>query len=132
MWTKKCFIPLVDLGLILTALNCSQSSEPYEGSNQVWPQWRGPNRDGISTETKLFKSRSLETPKILWRTEIGEGFSGIAIAHRRVYTMFADGSGDYLGCFSSKTGKELWRVWIGDRFKVIEKVASPNGLHGQC
>ena len=118
MKKKNKIFSFLHLLVCVAFLSCSQTQETevYESSNLVWPQWRGPNRDGISPETELFKGQSQEDPKILWRTEIGEGFSGISIAHSRVYTMFADGSGDYLGCFSSNTGKELWRLWVDDRF----------------
>src|SRR5688500_2155385 len=32
-----------------------------------WPQWRGPNRDGISTETGLLDSWPKEGPPLLWK-----------------------------------------------------------------
>ena len=41
-----------------------------------WPQWLGPNRNGISKESK-FKSKWPATgPKLLWSQEVGTGFSG--------------------------------------------------------
>jgi len=107
---------LVVLGVFFMGVNCSQKQEPYESSNLAWPQWRGPNRDGISTETGLLKNWPPEGPKILWRTKIGDGFSGIVISHGRVYTMFGEGKGEYVGCFSVQSGKEIWRLWIDDKF----------------
>src|SRR5262245_11889754 len=41
-----------------------------------WPQWRGPNRDGISKDTGLLQEWPKDGPKIRWkRTDIGLGYS---------------------------------------------------------
>ena len=45
-----------------------------------WPQWRGPNRDGISIETNLDLDWTDAAPKLLWRTEgVGQGYSGVSV-----------------------------------------------------
>src|SRR5689334_20451183 len=49
-----------------------------------WPQWRGPNRDGISKETGLVKEWPKEGPKLLWQaTDLGDGYSTPAIVGGR-------------------------------------------------
>jgi outer membrane protein assembly factor BamB len=75
-----------------------------------WPQWRGVNRDGISKETGLLKAWPSDGPKVLWRSPLGEGYSSIAVAQGRVYTMASVGTNEYAICFDANTGKELWRV----------------------
>jgi outer membrane protein assembly factor BamB len=51
-----------------------------------WPQWRGPNRDGISTETGLLASWN-GAPPLVWRaTGLGSGFSSVAISGGRIYS----------------------------------------------
>lgn len=53
-----------------------------------WPQWRGPNRDGICTETNLLKVWPLEGPKVVWSVNtLGDGFSSTAIQDQMVYTI---------------------------------------------
>ena len=53
-----------------------------------WPQWRGPNRDGICSEAGLLKSWPEGGPKILWElTGLGTGYSSVAIVGGRLYTM---------------------------------------------
>jgi outer membrane protein assembly factor BamB len=53
-----------------------------------WPQWRGPNRDGVCTETGLLKSWPEGGPKLLWElTGLGIGFSSLSIVDGRLYTM---------------------------------------------
>ena len=51
-----------------------------------WPQWRGPRRDGVSTETGLLRQWPPEGPKLLWSvTGLGAGYSSPAIAKGRIY-----------------------------------------------
>src|SRR5437899_3790449 len=50
-----------------------------------WPQWLGPQRDGIWRETGILKKFPANGPKIRWRVPVGAGFSGPAVAQGRVY-----------------------------------------------
>lgn len=72
------------LAVTLTAFVRKESPAPPAGD---WPQWRGPNRDGISTETGLLKTWPASGPKVLWRAGSGEGYAGVAMTQGRVYTL---------------------------------------------
>jgi len=50
-----------------------------------WPQWLGPQRDGIWRETGIVEKFSEGGPKVRWRTPIGAGYAGPAVANGRVY-----------------------------------------------
>ncbi len=78
-----------------------------------WPQFRGPNRDGISSETGLLKEWPTEGPTELWFYEgLGEGFSSAAIADGIVYTTgIIDGDG-YLFAFDL-TGDLKYKINYG-------------------
>src|SRR6476661_6760134 len=53
-----------------------------------WPQWRGPQRNGISKETGLLKSWPKEGPKLLWQAKgIGSGFSTPSVVGDRLYFL---------------------------------------------
>ncbi|HEV3303029.1 MAG TPA: PQQ-binding-like beta-propeller repeat protein [Planctomycetaceae bacterium] len=52
-----------------------------------WPQWLGPERDGVWRETGLIAQFPKEGPKIRWRVPIGSGYSGPAVVGDRVYVM---------------------------------------------
>jgi outer membrane protein assembly factor BamB len=52
-----------------------------------WPQWLGPQRDGIWRETGIVERFPEGGPKIRWRTKIGAGYTGPAVADGRVYVM---------------------------------------------
>ena len=73
-----------------------------------WPQWRGPNRDGISTET-AWETKGKSEP--LWTADVGLGYSTFSIADGRLYTAGWDeeSGGDIVYCLDAKTGKEVWQ-----------------------
>jgi outer membrane protein assembly factor BamB len=80
-----------------------------------WPQWRGPNRDDVSTEKNLLQEWPAGGPKRLWMFEdAGVGYSGPAIVGKRLYTMGARGGKELLLTLDVNTGKELDAVEIGD------------------
>ena len=60
-----------------------------------WPQWRGPNRDGISKETGLLKQWPETGPKLLWESkDVGDGYSTPAVVGDRLYVMGSKGMDD--------------------------------------
>jgi hypothetical protein len=74
-----------------------------------WPQWRGPRRDGISTETGILTEWPTKGPKLLWKAPIGDGYSSLAVAGGKVYTIFQDGDDETVGCWDAETGEQRWR-----------------------
>src|SRR2546423_6733287 len=50
-----------------------------------WPQWLGPKRDSIWREPGIVEQFPKEGPPVLWRTAIGGGYSGPAVAKGHVY-----------------------------------------------
>ena len=74
-----------------------------------WPQWRGPNRDGISQEVGIPKEWPDDGPQVLWRVSLGEGFSGISVVKGHVYTMFSEGDDEFVVCLNASNGEEVWR-----------------------
>ena len=78
----------------------------------AWPQWRGPNRDGASTETtSLKRTWQAPEPRELWAIDVGEGYAGAAVLNGRVYVMDYDREKrqDALRCLSLADGREIWR-----------------------
>src|SRR4051794_6727059 len=62
-----------------------------------WPQWRGPNRDGISKEIGLLKEWPEGGPKPLWQArDIGDGYSTPAVVGDRLYLISNRGPDDEL------------------------------------
>src|SRR5262249_15995285 len=52
-----------------------------------WPQWLGPDRDGVWREPGLIEHFPSSGPRIRWRTPIGGGYAGPAVAEGKVFIM---------------------------------------------
>src|SRR5439155_17869952 len=50
-----------------------------------WPQWLGPQRDGVWRETGILEKFPAAGPKVRWRVAVGGGYAGPAVAKGRVY-----------------------------------------------
>src|SRR5262245_45039837 len=74
-----------------------------------WPQWRGPDRNGISSERNWRTDWPADGPKILWRASVGTGFSSISVSQGRVYKMGNTENRDMIWCFDAVTGKTIWK-----------------------
>jgi outer membrane protein assembly factor BamB len=82
-----------------------------------WPQFRGPDRTGISKETGLLKSWPKNGPALLWTyKDAGVGFSGPAVVGEMLYIMGGFEDTEYVLALDLKTQKELWRTKVGKLF----------------
>ncbi len=83
-----------------------------------WPQWRGPDRTDISAETGLLAAWPEGGPKQVWvNTDVGLGYSGVAVVNEVIYTMGAREEQEYLIAVNAADGSEKWSVLMGDRLK---------------
>ncbi|MEM9480476.1 MAG: PQQ-binding-like beta-propeller repeat protein [Verrucomicrobiota bacterium] len=71
-----------------------------------WPHWRGPAFDGISQEA-LPAELPDELP-VLWRAQVGIGFSTVSVTGDRVFTMGNTDEKDTVWCLDAKTGEVIW------------------------
>jgi outer membrane protein assembly factor BamB len=81
-----------------------------------WPQWRGPERDGISKESGLLKQWPAGGPKLLWQVnDIGDGFSGPSVVGTRLYLLSNRGmDNEFVQALSAQDGKVIWTTRIGN------------------
>jgi outer membrane protein assembly factor BamB len=83
-----------------------------------WPQWRGPNRDGISKETGLLKQWPAEGPPLVWKASgAGRGYSSFSVVDGKLYTMGLRGDREFVVAFDIATGKEAWATPHGSAFR---------------
>jgi outer membrane protein assembly factor BamB len=89
-----------------------------------WPQFRGPDRDGTSSETGLLRAWPDGGPEVLWETELGQGYSSAAIFDGKVYfNDYDEATFEFLvRCLTLDEGKELWR------FKEKRRVRPNHGI----
>lgn len=90
-----------------------------------WAQWRGPNRDGLSTETGLLAEWLKDGPKLLWQVrDIGAGYSTPSIVGDRIYLLSNEGlSNEFALALSARDGSRLWSAPLG---KVGNPKQNPN------
>jgi outer membrane protein assembly factor BamB len=81
-----------------------------------WPQFRGPNRDGISPEAAVLKSWPANGPKVLWKAPLGEGYSQVVSVKGRLYTFAQQGEEQVAIAFDGATGKRLWRTRVDGEY----------------
>ncbi|MEM9378865.1 MAG: PQQ-binding-like beta-propeller repeat protein [Planctomycetota bacterium] len=81
---------------------------PTTEGEHTWPQWDGPARTGVSTETDWVSEGKEED---LWRVELGLGYSTVSVADGRLYTMGYDREAglDSVFCLDALTGKTIWQ-----------------------
>jgi outer membrane protein assembly factor BamB len=104
----------------LAALAQAELPGPGVGDAGDWPQWRGPNRDGLSRETGLRTAWPAAGPRVLWRKPVGRGFSSVAVAGGRLYTMEEADAAlgvEAVVCLDAATGNENWRFRYPNRYE---------------
>lgn len=72
-----------------------------------WPQWRGPNHDGVYWETGV-KTDWRGKPKTLWQYPAGSAFSSFACVGGKVYTCGTKDKQQVLFCFEADSDKIVW------------------------
>ena len=93
-----------------------------------WPQWRGPERDGVWRETGLLESFPDEGLTIRWSTPIGPGYSGPTVADGRVYVsdrVREPEPAERIHCLDWKTGEILWTHAYPCSYRGIQYDAGP-------
>jgi outer membrane protein assembly factor BamB len=120
------------------ALVVASLSVPARASD--WPQWLGPQRDGVWHETGLVDKFPAGGPKVVWRTPIGTGYSGPAVANGRVYVMDRERARDAEGkpvrptkagiqgkerilCLNKADGQIIWK----HEYDCPYKLSYPSG-----
>ena len=101
---------------VATVAVLAVGSIPAAGAD--WPQWRGPNRDGRSAETGLLQEWPEGGPPLAWKAEgLGGGFSSVAVAAGRIYTLGDMEDGQYALALKEADGELVWKVKIGPRWE---------------
>src|SRR5204862_2152643 len=99
----KKWLPVLAL-LPLLALGAARGATGFD-----WPRWRGPDLNGISKETGWSTNWPAEGPRQLWKASVGTGFSSVAIADGRLFTLGNRDATDTVYAFDAQTGKEVWK-----------------------
>jgi len=76
-----------------------------------WPQFLGPTRNGVSPKTDLPDHYPPGGPKLVWKKDVGQGFSGPVVASGKLILFHRLGDKETVECLDARTGA---RVWISD------------------
>ncbi|QEL15921.1 PQQ-binding-like beta-propeller repeat protein [Limnoglobus roseus] len=91
-----------------------------------WPAFRGPNRDGICTETGLLKKWPTEGPKQVWTAKnLGVGFGTPSVAEGKIFGIGTRDGKDGIWALKEDSGSELWFTPFADATKVANQTNGP-------
>jgi len=100
------------VSLLVVATLCCLTTALFASD---WPQFRGPNADGISPETGVNTDWTVRAPAQLWQTELSDnGYAGPAVADGKVFIIDHHGSQDVVRALDLNNGKEIWHFAYDD------------------
>lgn len=99
----------------LGLLSSAALAQPRKGTSlSDWPQWHGPDRTNLSSETGLLKDWPSGGPKLLWTARgLGSGYGSLAIKGDRIYVQGALGRDSVVFALNRADGKPVWNAPIG-------------------
>jgi outer membrane protein assembly factor BamB len=74
----------------------------------AWPGLRGPSRDGVLPGVRVGADWSSTPPRVLWRHQVGPGWSSFAVAGDRLYTQEQRGDDEAVVSYDAATGEPVW------------------------
>ena len=99
---------LLKPGLPLIAVVWSAAAAPA-AEPPDWVRWRGPEGNGISTETN-WNPQALAAPTARrWQVRLGQGYSAVSVQGSNLFTMGNVNERDIVYCLDADTGREIWR-----------------------
>src|SRR6516164_2308784 len=90
---------------------------------QDWPQWRGPNRDGV---VGVYSAPAVwpEKLKLKWKVNVGEGHSSPVMADGKIYVHTRQGEREVVLCLRPETGEVIWQEGYAAPYTVVAAAAS--------
>ena len=104
---------LVALALVVSAGPLALGQVPA-GAGLDWPQWRGPDRNGISRETGLLQTWPANGPAVVWSaTGLGNGYGSMAVRGDQLFVQGLRGRESFVHRLDRATGKYVWSKSLG-------------------
>ena len=104
------YFAAVVLALGLTIGVAGQSPAPPTD----WPQWRGPDRNGLSKESGLLQQWPASGPPLVWSiSSLGAGYGSLAIKDDRIFVQGSNGRQSIIYVLSRADGKGVWSKALG-------------------
>jgi outer membrane protein assembly factor BamB len=110
------------IGILLPVLVSSVHAQRATGD---WPQFRGPNRDGVAVTASDLQAWP-ETLTRRWSVEVGLGYATPLVVGSRVYQFARRGDNEVMMAIDASSGKVVWETGYPAVFEVM-KAAAPHG-----
>jgi len=124
MRTNAQAMTLMSVGVLAWLIVASSSARAQDGHDgAAWPQFRGTNVDGVSTEQGVWSDVGAFRLEVAWRHAVGEGMSSVAVANDLAVTMTVIGDSVWVVALETGTGAERWRHEVAPIFP------SPDGTY---
>jgi outer membrane protein assembly factor BamB len=102
-------VPLVAAAFIVSVITLNAQSSSVD-----WPQWRGPDRNGISKETGLLSQWPRSGPPVAWSAAmLGAGYGSISVQGDRVYVQGMRNRQSVVSTLNRADGKLVWVRILG-------------------
>jgi len=102
------------LGLVAGSVACGVVVMAAQAPSTDWPQWRGPERNGVSRETGLLREWPRSGPAVVWSaSQLGVGYGSVAIAGSRVFVQGMKNRQSVVTSLDRAAGKAAWSVALG-------------------
>ena len=113
---KSRFLPTIAALCFCLSVVPVTRSAGIGAATEDWPQWRGPERNGTSSESGLLKQWPSGGPKLLWQVnDIGDGYSTPVVVGNRIYLMSnRDMENEFVAALSTQDGKVIWTTRVGN------------------
>jgi len=105
---------VVSASLAVLIGTATLTGQPTPNSTSDWPQWRGPNRDGVSTERGLIQQWPAAGPAKAWTaTGIGSGYGSVAVVADRLFVQGLIGKNSTVTALNRADGRVIWTKTVG-------------------
>ena len=82
-----------------------------------WPQFLGPTRNGVYSAAPLADSWGPSGPRVVWRSQVGQGFAGPAVVGGRVILFHRVGNEEVVESLDAASGKRVWRYAYPTKYR---------------
>ena len=96
-------------------------------STNDFPQFLGPNRDGVLPGPRLDSNWTAQPPTILWRQKVGPGWSGFVVVGNLCLTQEQRGESECVTAYELASGKPVWTHTDQVRYNTIVAGEGPRG-----
>src|SRR5882724_8322186 len=101
---NRCIFATLVLALGMAAATGGQPTPADD-----WPQWRGPDRTGLSKESGLLKQWPASGPPLVWSaSNLGGGYGSISVSGNRIFVQGLKGRNSTVSILNRADGKPVW------------------------